>query len=128
MRATGVIEKLVPANHVPALPEDRGHRKVRIIDQIGSARLDTLQSASRVRKNRHMISDRRLPFSSLAPILPSGHVPRFPDQPKVLGPNDEGSLRMGDEGCPNESQSVNDATGYSKEEEDADSIGCEEVL
>jgi hypothetical protein len=35
---------------------------------------------------------------------------------------------MGDEGCPNESQSVNDATGYSKKEEDADSIGCEEVI
>jgi len=23
---------------------------------------------------------------------------RFPDQPKVLSPNDDGSLRMGDEG------------------------------
>jgi hypothetical protein len=33
---------------------------------------------------------------------------------------------MGDEGCPNESQSVDDATGYSKEEE-ADSMGCEEA-
>jgi hypothetical protein len=75
-----------------------------------------------------MISDRRLPFSSLAPVPASGHVARFPDQPKVLGPNDEGSLRMGDEGCPNESQRVDDATGYSKEEEEADSIGCEEVL
>jgi hypothetical protein len=74
-----------------------------------------------------MISDRRLPFSSLAPSLTSGHVARFPDQPNVLSPNDEGSSRMGDEGCPNESQSVDDATGYSKEEE-ADSIGCEEVL
>jgi hypothetical protein len=74
-----------------------------------------------------MISDRRLPFSSLAPSLTSGHVARFPDQPKVLSPNDEGSSRMGDEGCPNESQSVDDTTRYSKEEE-ADSIGCEEVL
>jgi len=41
---------------------------------------------------------------------------RFPDQPKVLSPNDDGSLRMGDEGCPNESPSVGDATAYSKEE------------
>ncbi len=75
-----------------------------------------------------MISDRRFPFSPLAPVLASGHVARFPDQPKVLSPNDEGSLRMGNEGCPNESQSVNDATGYAKEEEEADSIGCEEFL
>ena len=74
-----------------------------------------------------MISDRRLPFSSLAPGLTSGHVARFPDQPKVLSPNDEGSLRMGDEGCPNESQSVDDATGYSREEEEVDSMGCEEA-
>ena len=75
-----------------------------------------------------MISDRRPPFSSLAPVLALGHVAPFPDQPKVLSPNDEGSLQMGDEGCPNESQSVDDATGYSKEEEEADSIGCEEFL
>jgi len=52
---------------------------------------------------------------------------RFPDQPKVLSPNDDGSLRMGDEGCPNESPRVDDATGYSKEEEEADSIACEEA-
>jgi hypothetical protein len=75
----------------------------------------------------NMISDRRLPLSSLAPVLTSGHVARFPDQPKVLNPNDEGSARMSDEGCPNESPSVDDATGYAEEEE-VDSIGCEEVL
>jgi hypothetical protein len=75
-----------------------------------------------------MISDRRLPFSSLAHVLALGNVARFPDQPKVLGPNDEGSLRMGDEGYPNECPSVDDATGYSKEEEEANSISCEEVL
>jgi hypothetical protein len=74
-----------------------------------------------------MVSDRRIPFSSLAPVLASGHVARLPDQPKVLSPNDEGCLRMGDEGCPNESQSVDDVT-YSKEEEEADSIGCEKFL
>jgi hypothetical protein len=74
-----------------------------------------------------MFSDRRLPFSSLAPVLASSHVAPFPDQPKVLSRKDEGSARMSDEGCPNESPSVDDATGYSKEEE-ADSIGCEEVL
>jgi hypothetical protein len=74
-----------------------------------------------------MISDRRFPFSSPPSVLASGHGARFPDQPKVLAPNEEGSLRMGDEGCPNETQSVDDATGYSKEEEEeADSIACEE--
>jgi hypothetical protein len=52
----------------------------------------------------------------------------FPTKPKVLVPNNEGSLRMGAaEGCPNESQSIEDATGYSREEEEADSMGCEEA-
>jgi hypothetical protein len=74
-----------------------------------------------------MISDRRLPSSSLRPVLASDHVARFHDQPKVLVPNDEGSLRMGDEGCPNESRSVDDATGYSREEEEGDSMGREEA-
>ncbi len=114
------------ANTNPSLKGDcRNH--VSVIDQIGQARLDKLQSASRVRKDRHMFSDRRPPYSSLAPVLASGHVARFPDQPKVLVPNDEGSLRMGDEGCPNERRSVDDATGYSREEEEADSMGCEEA-
>ncbi len=75
-----------------------------------------------------MISDRTLPFSSLRAVLASGHVARFPGHPKILGQNDEGSSRMGDEGCPNESPSVDDATGYSKEEEEANSISCEVVL
>ena len=75
-----------------------------------------------------MLSGRRFPFPCPSPALAADDVARFPDEPKVLGPNDEGSLRMGDEGCPNESQNVDDATGYSKEEEDANSIGCEEVL
>ena len=55
------------------------------------------------------------------------HVAQFPDQLRVFVPNDEGSLRMGDEGCPNETQSVDDATGYSREEEEADSGACEEA-
>lgn len=42
--------------------------------------------------------------------------------------DDEDSLRMGDEGCPNEAPGGDDATGYSKEEEEANSIGCEEAL
>jgi hypothetical protein len=35
---------------------------------------------------------------------------------------------MGDEGCPNESSSVDDATGYSREEEEANAMSSEDVL
>jgi hypothetical protein len=51
----------------------------------------------------------------------------FPTSPKLSSSNDEGSSRMSDEDCPNESPSVVDATGYSKEQEEANSISCEEV-
>jgi hypothetical protein len=44
----------------------------------------------------------------------SGEPERLPDQHKVRT-NDEGALRMGDEGCPNESPGV-DPTEYSKEQ------------
>jgi len=54
------------------------------------------------------------PPSSL--FLVSRDVAQFPDQPKVHSSQDGGSSRMGDEGCPNESPSVEDATGYSREE------------
>jgi hypothetical protein len=52
-------------------------------------------------------------------VLVSGDLPRFSDQPKVYRPNDDSSSRMNDDGCPNEnpSVSVEDATGYSNEEE-----------
>jgi hypothetical protein len=74
-----------------------------------------------------MVFDIRHPFPS-RPLFLVGDVARFPNGPKVYRANDdEGSLRMGDEGCPNESQSVDDATGYSREEEEADSMGCEEA-
>lgn len=52
-------------------------------------------------------------------VLGSGDVPRRSGQPGVYGPTDENLCRMNDEGCPNDSQSVDDATGYSKEEEDS---------
>jgi hypothetical protein len=45
----------------------------------------------------------------------SGEPQRLPDQPKVRT-NDEGALRMGDEGCPNESPGVDGPTEYSKEQ------------
>jgi hypothetical protein len=74
-----------------------------------------------------MVSVRKVPSPSPPLIVISGDAARFLD-PKVLYPNDEGSTRMGDEGCPNESQRVEDAIGYSREEEEDNSIGCEEAL
>jgi hypothetical protein len=38
---------------------------------------------------------------------------------EVHRPNDDSSSRMNDDGCPNENPSVEDATGYSNEEEGA---------
>jgi len=75
-----------------------------------------------------MVSDKTVPFPPSSPFLVSSDVPRFTDQLKVHRPNNEGSSRMGDEGCPNESPSVDDATGYSREEEEDTSVGCEEFL
>jgi hypothetical protein len=56
---------------------------------------------------------------SLPLVLMSSDVPGFSDQPKVRRPNDDSSSRMNDDGCPNENPSVEDATGYSNEEEEA---------
>jgi hypothetical protein len=75
-----------------------------------------------------MVCDKRLPVSPSSLFLVSRDVPPSADQPKVHRPGNEGSSRMGDEGCPNESPSVDDATGYSREEEEATSVGCEEFL
>jgi hypothetical protein len=72
-----------------------------------------------------MVSARKVPSPwLLAPVL--GEVARFPDQPNVHNRTDEASSRMGDEDCPDESQSVEDATGYSKEEE-VSAMSCGEV-
>jgi hypothetical protein len=43
-------------------------------------------------------------------------VPRFSDQLK--GREEEASSRMYDDGCPNENPTVDDATGYSKDEDE----------
>jgi hypothetical protein len=75
-----------------------------------------------------MASDKRVTFPPPPLFLFSGDVPLFSDQPKVRRPDDEGWSRMDDEGCPNENPSVDDATGYSKEEEEATSASCEEFL
>jgi hypothetical protein len=63
--------------------------------------------------------DNSVLLPSLPLVLMSGDVPGFSDQPKVRRPIDDSSSRMNDDGCPNESPSVEDATGYSNEEEEA---------
>jgi hypothetical protein len=74
-----------------------------------------------------MASVRKVPSPSSPLIVISGDVARSLD-PKVLYPNDEGSTRMGDEGCPNEGQRLENAIGYSREEKEDNSIGREEAL
>ena len=44
-------------------------------------------------------------------------VPRSPNWPRVY--EEEAQSRMDNEGCPNESPTADDATGYSQEEEEA---------
>jgi hypothetical protein len=65
-----------------------------------------------------MVADKSVPLPPPPLVLVFRDVRRFSDKPKVHCPNDESSSRMNDEGCPNESPSVEDATGYSKEEEE----------
>ena len=66
-----------------------------------------------------MVADKSVPLPPPPLVLVSRDVPRVSDQLKGNRPNDESSSRMNDEGCPNESLSVDDATGYSQEEEEA---------
>ena len=75
-----------------------------------------------------MVSEKRVTCFPPSLSLFSGDVPQFSDQPRVHCPDYEGSSRMGDEGCPNENPSVDDATGYSKEEEEATSVSSEQFL
>jgi hypothetical protein len=66
-----------------------------------------------------MVADNNVPLPPPPRVLGSGDAPRRSGQPGVYGLTDENLSRMNDEGCPNDSQSVDDATGYSKQEEDA---------
>jgi len=65
-----------------------------------------------------MLADKSVPLPPAPLVVVSRDVPRVSDQLKGRRPNDERSSRMSDEGCPNESLSVDDATGYSQEEEE----------
>jgi hypothetical protein len=66
-----------------------------------------------------MVPDKSVPLPPPPLVLVSEDVRLFCDQPKARLPNDDGSSRMNDEGCPNENPSVEDATGYSNDEEEA---------
>jgi len=102
---------------------------VSVIEQTGQSCLGKVQSGSFVRKVGYMVCDKRVPVPPSSLFLVCRDVPPSPDQPKVHRPNNEGSSRMVDEGCPNESPSVHDATGYSKKEEEEDtSVSCGEFL
>ena len=79
-----------------------------------SAKTNVPSRLDNVSATRYMVSARKVPSRATpAPVL--GEVARFPVQPKVQSATDEASSRMGDEGCPNESPSVEDVTGYSRE-------------
>jgi hypothetical protein len=68
-----------------------------------------------------MVFDEKVTSSpTLSLSRSSGDVALNCDQPTVQDSRDrEASWRMYDEGCPTENPSVDDATGYSKEEEEA---------
>lgn len=90
-----------------------------VIEQTGQSWFGKVQSVSFVRKAGYLVSDKRVTRSQPPPLfLLSGDVPRFSDQPKVYGREEEASSRMYDDGCPNENSTVDDATGYSREEEE----------
>jgi hypothetical protein len=65
-----------------------------------------------------MVLGKIIPFPPLVSSLPNDS-PRLLEQPAVCHVEEEGSSRMGDDGCPNESPEGDDATGYSEEEEEA---------
>ena len=91
-----------------------------VIEQTGQPWFGRFQSVSFVRKAGYMVSEKRLTCSPTPPLfLFSGDVPRFSDQPKVYGRKEKASSQMYDNGSPNENPTVDDATGYSKEEEEA---------
>jgi hypothetical protein len=64
-----------------------------------------------------MVADKSVPLPPPPLVLVSRDVPGVSHQLKGCRPNDESSSRMNHEGCPNESLSVDDAKGYSQEEE-----------
>lgn len=62
-----------------------------------------------------MVADNHVPPPP-APAPGSSDLPPFSGLPKIYGPTDESASRMDDEGCPNDGASLDDATGYSKED------------
>jgi hypothetical protein len=67
-------------------------------------------------KELTVIFGKIVPLPSLLSSLP--HKASRGSEPKALPADDDGSSRMGDDGCPKE-QPGDDTTGYSEEEQDA---------
>jgi hypothetical protein len=65
-----------------------------------------------------MVLGKIVPFPALVSPLPND-APLCSEPTKVRHVEGESSSRMGDDGCPNESSSGDDATGYSEEEQEA---------
>ena len=88
-------------------------------------------TAEQVRENKRAerLHIARLPVPLHIARLPVPlQVARFPVPLTVNRRSDDGSSsRMGDEGCPNEGPGVDDATGYSREEEEVEAMPREEV-
>ena len=88
------------------------------IEQTAQSCLGNVESVVVRAKGLAMISETNV---TLRPIQDMsfglGDAPQAPRRPSAY--EEEASSRMDDEGCPNESPSVDDATGYSQEEEDA---------
>jgi hypothetical protein len=70
-----------------------------------------------MRREYSMSADKGVLLPPPPLVLAPGDVPRFSDQLKIHRPNDDSASRMYDDGCPNENPSVEDATGYSNEDE-----------
>jgi hypothetical protein len=73
-----------------------------------------------------MVLGKIVPFPPRVPSLPDD-PPRSFEQLKVCHVEEEGSSRMRDDGCPNESPGGDDATGYSEEKEVALSEEAESI-
>ncbi|PYY11583.1 MAG: hypothetical protein DMG69_03600 [Acidobacteria bacterium] len=88
------------------------------IEQTAQSCLGNVESVVVRAKGLAMISETNV---TLRPIQDMsfglGDAPQAPRRHSAY--EEEASSRMDDEGCPNESPSVDDATGYSQEEEDA---------
>jgi hypothetical protein len=91
------------------------YSNVSVIEQNAQRCLGNVYLGRFVSKGDCMVLGKIVPFSPLLSSLPD-KASRC-SEPKALSADDDGSSRMGDDGCPNE-QPGDDTTGYSEEEQD----------